>query len=346
MTSSKNGTKGIDVDIDNNKERMFKVDSGCREAHILTKDSTIMEEIDTSKWKRKPRVQGIYGNGISSTKEVHLGTLDGIALVVPEADSDLLSLMELVKSNDGSFSGNKDELIIRNGEGKVILKATNIGDNFWSVPEQALVHAHLAEMQTTDQYHTFGIQGDQDVPYLTAEQRSRAKEAHKLCSKLRHPGDSTIIQALDSNLFTNCHVTSEDFRNGRRLLGPCLACPEAKMVAPTESTSTLPPATKIGEHTHAEMILLEQKSLGGNKVIIIAKDEFIGYMIGIPSKDKSERHLKDVGESIVAELNQYGHKVKKMTTDDERCFHTWEKHLAHFANEVTHTPAACMDKFN
>jgi hypothetical protein len=329
------------------KERLFKIDSGCRGAHVLSKDSILIDEIDTSKWRRKPLVHGISGEGIETTRAGRLGQLDGIALVAPEADSDLLSLMELVKSCNGSFSGDKNKLVIKNGDGEVLLSARNFGDDFWSVSEKELsqtVYAHLAETAVHDQFHTFGVQDENPGPYLTAEQRSRAKEAHELCGKLRHPGDDTIIRALDSNMFTNCHLTSQDFRNGRLLLGPCLACEEAKMVAPTERTSTSPPATRIGQHVHADMILLEKKSIGGNSIIIVAKDEVSGYTMGIPSKDKSEKSLKDVGEWIIAEMNQYGHKVECITTDDERCFHTWTKHLAQFGVPVSHTPAGLHEK--
>ncbi len=74
-------------------------------------------------------------------------------------------------------------------------------------------------------------------------------------------------------------------------MGPCLACQESKMTAPSERTSMTPPAIRIGEHVHADMILLEEKSIGGNSIIIVAKDEVSGYTMGIPSKDKSEKSL-------------------------------------------------------
>ena len=333
------------------EERLFKIDSGCRGAHVLTKDTTLMEEIDMSKWKKIPMVHGISGDGIATTKAGRLGSLDGIALVTPEADSDLLSLMELVKSCNGTFHGDKTKLIVKNGEGNVMLSAKNLGDDFWSVTESDLassISANAADaidvQPQEEQYQTIINQPGLTERHFTAEQRSRAQEAHNLCRLLRHPGDATIIKALDSNLFVGCHLTSQDFRNGRELLGPCLACVEGKMVAPTEKTSTSPPATKIGEHLHVDMIILEVKSIGGNTIIIVAKDEFSGYAIGVPSKDKSEKTLKNVGELLLAEMNMWGHKVREITTDDEQCFKVWTKHLAMYGVKVSPTPSGLHEK--
>jgi hypothetical protein len=147
----------------NKGERLFKVDSGCRGAHILMKDSFILDKIDTTTWKKQPQVHGISGKGIATTEAGHLGKLDGVALVAPKADSDLLSLMELVKSCDGTFNEDKTKMVIKNGEGKVMIEAKNYGDDFWSVAERELsvaAHAHLAETEITDhQFHTYGSQG-------------------------------------------------------------------------------------------------------------------------------------------------------------------------------------------
>ena len=50
-------------------------------------------------------VRGISGHHIKTTDAGTLQGLEGLALVTTEAEESLLSLMELVKHNDGSFSG-------------------------------------------------------------------------------------------------------------------------------------------------------------------------------------------------------------------------------------------------
>jgi len=118
-------------------------------------------------------------------------------------------------------------------------------------------------------------------PHLTAEERSRAKEAFQLCRKLRHPGDEPVIQALTNNLFTATHLTSQDFRNARAISGPCKACREGKMTAPPDSTSTTEPGRTIGSKIHTDLILLKTKSIGGNTIILTTCEEKSALLHGI-----------------------------------------------------------------
>ena len=67
----------------------------------------------------------------------HFGASDqdngcGMALVTPDAEESLLSLMVLVKHSDGSFSGDRTRLTIKDGSGNTVLVATNNGDDFCS----------------------------------------------------------------------------------------------------------------------------------------------------------------------------------------------------------------------
>ena len=52
-----------------------------------------------------------------------LATIDGTALVTPEAGAYLLSLMEIIKENNGTFAGDKDGMTVRDGDGNILLIA-------------------------------------------------------------------------------------------------------------------------------------------------------------------------------------------------------------------------------
>ena len=319
------------------QSRRFIIDSGCRVAHVFSSDSAVQKTVDTSSWKKLPVVTGISCHQIKTKAVGTLPGLDGLALVTPDAEESLLSLMELVKHNDGSFRGDSNQLTVTDGHGNTVLVATNTGDDFWSCSETELSPTLpiVQGFTTTTAESTF---------HLTAEERRRAMEAYDLCSVLRHPGDAAVISALDGGCFGATHLTGQDFRNGRRLRGPYLACEEVKMKAPSEPTSQNEPARHIGAHLHAALIPLRTKSLGGNLGILVAVDEKSSYLIGVPIKSKSASNIQEAAEAILVEFNRYGHKVTKFTTDDERTLATLRDPLSKLGIQVTATPAGLHKK--
>ena len=194
----------------------YIIDSGCRGAHIVTNPDILQSTLDTSNWRRMPSITGVTGHKLHATGAGSLARVAGTALVTPEADSNLLSLMEMVKSNNGSFIGDKDHIIIRDGQDRTILKGFNRGDDFWTCEDHdlrervkaftseitnTLVPDHVAEVfnQPPDS-HLQQLRDDGQIyldpaivqstrPHLSAEERARAKEAYELCRLLRHPGD-------------------------------------------------------------------------------------------------------------------------------------------------------------
>lgn len=54
-----------------------------------------------------------------------------MSLVVPQADANLLSLMEVVSSINGFFRGDTRVFEILNADDQVILTGENTGDGFW-----------------------------------------------------------------------------------------------------------------------------------------------------------------------------------------------------------------------
>ena len=61
------------------------------------------------------RVKGISGHELKAVAAGSLGPIPGIALVVPGATTNLLSLMAMVKSNGGTFS-DREMLIVVSGD--------------------------------------------------------------------------------------------------------------------------------------------------------------------------------------------------------------------------------------
>ena len=158
---------------------------------MVSSAGLVQKTVDTSSWKKMPVVRGISGHQIKTTDVGTLPGLEGMALVTPDAEESLLSLMELVKHNDGSFSGDRKQLTIKDGSGNTVLVATNNGDDFWSCSATELsTSRRTVQSLTTTVASTF---------HLTAEERRRAAEAYDLCAVLRHPGDYAVT--LDGWMF-------------------------------------------------------------------------------------------------------------------------------------------------
>jgi hypothetical protein len=181
-------------------------------------------------------------------------------------------------------------------------------------------------------------------PQLTAEERSRALEALQLCRLLRHPGDESVVNALNNGIFTTTHLTSQDLRNARAIYGPCSACREGKMLAPTEPTSISEPSRGIGNKLHTDLIILKSKSIGGNTLILTTCDEKSSYIVGVPCVSKKEAVLKEAGLLTLIEFNSHGHTVKTIITDDEVSLATLKKCLGPMQVAVEPTPAGLHEK--
>lgn len=334
----------------------YILDSGCRGGHVLQSSRPLSRVTRIGPDKRPPIIHGIAGDKVKATATGTLPALGGVALVAPSAGANLLSLMEIVKACNGTFRGNQHTIIVRDQKGRVILKAEDIGDGFWSCSEddltpeekpkhlkldahalEALVPADSAILLVDNPAHPA------TKPLLSAEERSRAKEAHTLCGRLRHPGDQAIVTALDNNLFST-HLTSQDFRNGRTLFGACPACAEGKMTAPPEPSSTTEPARTIGERLHCDLVPLSHKSIGGNTNILFVIDEKSSYIAAAPIHSKSEGNLREAALRILETFNSNGHTVRHLLTDDEVSLKTLGKHLAVHQVTTATTPAGLHQK--
>ncbi len=61
------------------------------------------------------------------------------------------------------------------------------------------------------------------------------------------------------------------------------------MIAPTDKTSMS--ARSIGDRVHSD-ILLKNKSIGGNTVILVTSDEKSLFLVGVPCVTKGEKAIQ------------------------------------------------------
>jgi len=305
------------------EDSSFIVDSGCRGAHIC-RSADMLESIE----EKHTTVQGITGHSLTATCAGDLPMV-GRAIVVPKAEANLLSLRQLI-SEGGYFKGDRDALVVFDEKDRVKLTATHKGDGFW--------RCNYDDLKKSSKVTTY------EVKHYSAEERDRAKRAFDLCSLMGHPSDQALINTFDNGSFTHLDLTSEDFRNARALFGPCLACLEGKIKAPSSKPSTTPPASAIGEHLHVDLLPLTTVSLGGNSYLLIAVDEKTGYITTAPLKSKNSKSIYDGLLNIIHFFNSHGHKVRRITSDDERNFKATQDMLAKYGILYDSTPADLLEK--
>jgi hypothetical protein len=78
------------------KDNLYFLDSCCNKAHVVTDRSLLVEEYDPTRWKHLPTVRGISGHELKAVAVGSLGPIPGLALVVPDAEVNLLSVMAMV----------------------------------------------------------------------------------------------------------------------------------------------------------------------------------------------------------------------------------------------------------
>jgi len=323
------------VKRDKVQDHSFIVDSGCKGGHICTEPNLLVDRVRQS----TTIIQGISGHQLRPTHEGSLPGLAGRALCVPEAEANLLSLKALVESG-GKFDGDSANLRVYDSQGKVILHAKDNGDGFWRVDLSTNVATGVIPISP---YNVNEILPKPRI-HLTAEEISRAKAARDLCNLLGHPGQQAMIEGLNNGAYGLTHLTGQDVRNALNRFGPCPACLEGKMHAPSFKPSLTPPATNIGEHLHVDLIPLKGRSLGGNTFKLFAVDEVSGYGSAVGIADKGRKNNEKAFDCIINEYASYGHKVKYITTDDETTLASCKDYLATRGVHLSATPAGHHEK--
>jgi len=311
------------------------VDSGCNKRHIIINQSKMQDPVPHS----STIIQGISGHQLRPTHEGTLPGLEGRALCVPQAEANLLSLKALLQSG-GKFNGDSENMFVYDSRGKLIVHAKDNGDGFWRADLSAKVTAQEVPISP---YHANEIISKPRI-HLTAEEISRAKAARDLCNLLGHPGQQAMIDGLNNNAYGLTPLNGQDVRNALNRFGPCPACLEGKMHAPSFRPSQSPPATSIGEHLHADLIPLNGRSIGGNTFILYAVDETGGFGSGVCLTSKERKSNEKAFDSIISEYESYGHKVKFITTDDEATLAACKPYLASRGIHLSPTPAGHHEK--
>jgi hypothetical protein len=100
----------------------------------------------------------------------------------------------------------------------------------------------------------------------------------------------------------------------------------------------------IGEHLHMDLLPLVATSIRGNTFLLIAVDEKSGYISTAPLKTKSAKAICEAIMGIVCFFNSFGHKVLRITSDDERNFHATKDLVAKYGITLNTTPSELHER--
>jgi hypothetical protein len=307
---------------------IFRLDTACIGGSVCNDPSLL----DNCKTGKGASVQGITGHRMSATHSGELGNA-GRTFCIPHVEDNLLSLRELTKRGY-TFRGDNECLNIYDKNGNLCLTGNDEGDGFWSVrysSVKALLNRNVSLADNTTQF-------------FSTEDRNRAEQAYNLCAQLGHPGSTSLLNALDQGAFATSHLTSKDVRNALALFGPCLGCIEGKMTAPREPRSQSQPAEHIGECLHMDLVPLQGVSIGDVKGLLFGVDEKTGYAAASTLTTKSAASVMKAAKHIIAEFNQFGHRVRRVIFDDEAVLRAVKVPLGELGVESSHTPPGLHQK--
>ena len=316
-------------DSETELEEEIIVDSGA--TYHVEQSVDEVDEYARDNRHNEVSMTGIDGLGMRVT---HLGTLPQVGkfLVVPNSDAVLLSVAELCKAGNTCTFDNTGVTIAHPGRESVYGKLND--SNHYVVNRSALKKLR-GEVDDAKAYPTNVVA--EEMLY-TEEQRERARQVILLHVYSGHPSDESLINALSNGVLTGTTLTAQDVRNARAIFGSCTNCMAGKVVSHTATPSDNNPAGMVGEVLHADIYPLSEPAYGDYMNMLIAVDEFSGYIVIVPLKSKHLQNINDSFNSIIATFKSFHHTVQKIQCDSESALKAAKQHLNNLEIEMNYTP--------
>jgi len=236
----------------------------------------------------------------------------------------------------GSYSAKDLVLTVLAKDGSTLAKSYMSSRNIYPVQPESLA---CPGVTATDESHDSNTEIATPQPHYSPEVISRINEAQDLHEFFGHPSDAVLSAGLDNGCIPNCHLTSNDVRNNRKLRGLCPQCLEGKMKQhPHNPPSTSPPSERPGEELWLDIQQLPAPSPALSTHAITAVCANTGFMTFDGHNSKSKAKVLDALNCVVAQYNGDGHKVSRMVTDSENVLQACGPSLAATQISLTHTP--------
>ena len=266
----------------------------------------------------------VTGKNLKTKKSTLLQAIPEIdALLLQKEDSDAKktvgTILSLSKIADYGryFIGDRDLIdIYDENTDELVMTSPRNSPGFWIVDLQLTtnISANPALMKGELKF--------------TNEQAKRPIATRKLYCTLGNPYDNVLSTMLDTNAIVNCIYISADGRNAYYYLEPCQPCKAGKFVEIPAPKSMSPPATKIGDSVHADLIPLSTPTIAGNTALMLLQDEYSGYFTVVALRNKHKECVRDGIIAVDAMYRSHGHAIRRLHTDAEPVFTSIVEQLA------------------
>jgi hypothetical protein len=290
---------------------------------IIDSGSTYHIERSTehvSRWVRpnyNPNIRIIGVDQSTSLTVTHIGNIPNVGkvYVVPDSAENLISVRELTRVGHSiAFRDGLVSITRKNGD---IVEGQVDSSGLYSVPRRDIYGQRVKAMPAI---------AEKDYKYTT-EQRKRAEEVRNLHNCMNHISDNKLIDCLNFGIIVGTHLTASDVRAYRDIHGPCLACAAGTTIRPHYSTSLNEPAKQIGEVVHVDIYILKEQA-DNSKYLLLAVDEFSGYMTVRQLKRKTKEQLQESFFSLRGTYKKYNHKLLNIQSDHETNLWSCKDYLA------------------
>lgn len=314
-------------------------------------------------------VVGITGNRINITHTANHPLL-GHVNVVPDASSDLISVPRLM-SKGMTMTCNLNSMTIKDNKGNVFVTGKRRYDGLYEANlgeiRAYLISTGSAASRQSEPEPTYNVirkkkdddEDDDDhnhddvfaynnitIP-LNQHEMARAHEARDLHVRMGHPGRDAEKQMLDNGILPNINLTSKDFDNAEKLLGPCASCILGKMTAPPEpSREDDDLDVKVGERIYCDLQLQRGKvpSLGGNTQLLLARDRRSSLFMCVAMKSKEKDCIYKACTQLSAFMKSHGHTTKHFVFDNEPTLVAAKVALEKDGFQTTYSPTGLHNK--
>lgn len=334
------------------------VDSACSHRHVSLNKRYLRNTHPTD-----IRVTGVTGPDVKATTEGDMPlTVPGRckkAIVLEGGNANLLSLYKMVEGG-GSFEGDESRIKIYDNKGELALEAP-AHDGGWSVPMYQLLgkdKACSSEKQKTHHCSKTSVMPDSflsiktlrttqanTIKQFTAEEIARADKAGELHRKLGHVSKASLIKTIESGTLTGQTVSAQDVRNWYDLCGGrCPTCVEAKMRNAPARKNVRDLPSHPGQELHGDINDIAE-TIGGSRYCLVAVCRRTRYVNIVLMRNKKSATVLDAWLSVIAEYNQYGHRVQRIVTDNEQTLACAGDLLRRYGIVHVPTPSGRHDKF-
>lgn len=156
---------------------------------------------------------------------------------------------------------------------------------------------------------------------FTREQLERIEEVNLLHIACGHPSYKVLMNSLTYATTVGLHLTPQDVVNWSKHYASCPGCLAGKTVKPSYVGSLNEPPSAIAELIHVDIYPLpredDELSYGGIEYLVVAVDDYSGYLHAVNLKSKHTEDLVDALNSIVGHFAQFGHTVQEIHADSE-----------------------------